>query len=114
MDDIAYKVLTEEQFAALLAGTFEGAPIDLADGYIHLSTASQVTDTVDKHFAGQTGLLLAAVDLKKLGAKIRWEISRNAALFPHLYGRLEPTFIVAACRLERSQDGRVKLPTPAR
>jgi uncharacterized protein (DUF952 family) len=52
-DPIAYKVLTTEQWAALSAATFQGAPIDIADGFIHLSTAAQLTETVDRHFAGQ-------------------------------------------------------------
>ncbi len=109
VDDIAYKVLTAEEFAALQAGSFEGAPIDLADGYIHLSTAAQLTETVDKYFAGKTNLMIAAVDLRSLGT-IRWETSRNNALFPHLYGRLETASILAACPLERAEDGAVRLP----
>jgi hypothetical protein len=56
---IAYKVLTAGQRAELETGTFAGAPIDLADGYIHMSTADQVTETVNKHFAGQSDLHVA-------------------------------------------------------
>ena len=64
---IAYKVLTADQMRALEADVFEGAPIDLADGYIHLSTREQLTETVDRHFAGQSDLWVAAVDLAALG-----------------------------------------------
>jgi uncharacterized protein (DUF952 family) len=110
MDEIAYKVLNPIEFAALQSGSFSGAPVDLADGYIHLSTASQLDETVAKHFAGQTELFIVAVDLKALGDHIRWEISRNNGLFPHLYGRLEPSSIIAACPLVRQEDGTVKLP----
>jgi uncharacterized protein (DUF952 family) len=66
-------------------GRFGGAPVDLADGYIHFSTASQLRETAAKHFAGQAGLLLISVDAGKLGAALRWEPSRGGALFPHLY-----------------------------
>ena len=63
-DGVAYKVLTAPQMAELLAqGSFAGAPVDVADGYIHLSTEAQLAETVDKHFAGQDGLHLALVDL---------------------------------------------------
>ncbi len=87
--ETAYKVLTSEQMAALLAErTFAGAPIDLEDGYIHLSTASQLAETVAKHFAGQSGLHIAAVDLGELGDAVRWETSRGGQLFPHIYGAL--------------------------
>ncbi len=106
----AYKVLTAEQFTALQQGKFAGAPIDLADGYIHLSTAAQLTETVSKHFAGQTGLIIAAVNLQSLGDQIRWEPSRGNALFPHLYGRLEASHILAAAPLAYNPDGTVQLP----
>jgi uncharacterized protein (DUF952 family) len=110
MNDVAYKILSADQFAALQAGDFIGAPIDIADGYIHLSTALQVAGTVDKHFAGRTDLFIAAIDLKALGEKIRWEISRGEALFPHLYGRLEAANVIAAIPLVRQPDGSVALP----
>lgn len=107
----AYKVLTAgEMFALERDGTFPGAPIDLADGYIHLSTAEQLTETVDKHFAEQTDLHIAAVDLDANGERVKWEPSRGGALFPHLYGALLLETVVAYGRLERSDDGLVRLP----
>lgn len=87
--DRAYKILTAQQFAQWQAdGTFAGAPIDLADGYVHLSTADQLEETLEKHFAGQSGLVVATVDLTLLGDTVRWEVSRGGALFPHVYGPL--------------------------
>lgn len=107
----AYKVLTSDQMAALEQdGTFAGAPVDLADGYVHLSTAAQLTETVDKHFAGQDDLHVAAVDLEALGETIRWEESRGGQLFPHLYGALTLDTLVAYSPLEREDDGTVRLP----
>ena len=107
----AYKVLTAEQMAELEAtGSFAGAPVDLADGYIHLSTPEQLTETVDKHFAGQSDLHVAAIDLAAFG-DIRWEESRGGQLFPHIYGSallLETVFAYGP--LQRDADGRVKLP----
>ncbi len=85
----AYKILTAEQWAQFQRdGEFRGAPVDLTDGYIHLSTADQLADTLVKHFAGQTGLVIAEVDLSVLGDAVRWELSRGGALFPHVYGVL--------------------------
>ncbi|MBP2275884.1 MULTISPECIES: DUF952 domain-containing protein [Sphingomonas] len=108
----AYKVLTAEQMATLeTEESFAGAPIDLADGYIHLSTAEQLTETVDKHFAGQSDLHVAAVDLGSFGANLKWEESRGGQLFPHLYGGpLLLETVIAYGPLERDADGRVKLP----
>ena len=107
----AYKVLTDEQLAALERdGTFAGAPVDLADGYVHLSTAAQLTETVDKHFAGQSDLQVVAIDLAAHGDKVRWEESRGGALFPHLYEPMRLDTVVAYGALERLDDGTVKLP----
>lgn len=108
---LAYKVLTAPQMAELeQAGVFKGAPVDLADGYIHLSTAAQLTETVDKHFAGQHDLHVVAVDLAALGDAVKWEPSRGGQLFPHIYGDLPLSVAVAYGPLERDAGGAVRLP----
>ena len=85
-DLFAYKILTAEQYDQFKAdGVFKGAPVDLADGYIHLSTRDQAAETVAKHFAGQDRLVMVMVDLAPFGEAIRWEPSRGGDLFPHLY-----------------------------
>jgi uncharacterized protein (DUF952 family) len=92
----AYKILTAPQWAQFKAdGIFHGAPVDLADGYIHLSAADQLQGTLDKHFAGQTGLVIAEVDLAMLGNAVKWELSRGNALFPHLYAALPMAAVIA-------------------
>ncbi|MVZ97868.1 DUF952 domain-containing protein [Sphingorhabdus sp. IMCC26285] len=89
MPETAFKIFTVDQWAQFQAdGIFYGAPVDLADGYIHLSAADQLQGTLDKHFAGQTGLVIAKVDLSVLGNLVKWEESRGGALFPHIYGAL--------------------------
>ena len=109
--NVAYKVLTGEQMDVLLRdGVFLGAPIDLADGYIHLSAADQVTETVDKHFAGQAGLHVATVDLAALGNAVKWEPSRGGQLFPHIYAPLPLSAVSAHGPLARDADGAVLLP----
>ncbi len=108
---VAYKVLTAEQMAQLEAdGSFAGAPVDLADGYIHLSTAGQLDETVAKHFAGQSGLHIAAVDLYVLSDAVKWEPSRGGALFPHIYGALPLSAVTAYGAVELGDDGRIRLP----
>lgn len=107
----AYKVLTAAQMHALEHdGSFSGAPVDLADGYIHMSARDQLTETVDKHFAGQDDLWVAAVDLEALGDAVKWEVSRGGAEFPHLYAPLPLDAVVAYSPLERGADGMVRLP----
>lgn len=108
---IAYKILTKQQMDALEAdGTFAGAPIDLADGYVHLSTAGQAQETLEKHFAGQSDLWIAAVDLDALGDAVKWEESRGGALFPHLYAPMTLETVLAYGPVDYESDGSLKLP----
>ena len=108
---VAYKVLTALQMAEFeREGMFAGAPIDIADGYIHLSTSDQLTETVTKHFAGQDDLHLVAVDLVVLGESVKWEASRGGQLFPHIYAALPLSAALAYGALARAADGTVVLP----
>src|SRR4051812_16302636 len=101
----AYKILTAEQWSAWQrTGAFAGSPVDHADGFIHLSRAEQVQGTLEKHFAGQRGLVLAEVDLSVLGAAVKWEPSRGGALFPHVYGQI-PIEAGRACRALEPSGG---------
>ena len=110
-DQIVYKILSASELQQMQRdGVFHGSPADTADGYIHLSCASQVAATLDKHFSGVDGLALAAVDLSRLGDTVRWEESRDGQLFPHIYGRLPVEAVVSVAPLERTPDGTVKLP----
>lgn len=109
-DATAYKILTGDQMTELETGSFKGAPVDLADGYIHLSTAEQLRGTLDKHFVGQEGLWLAAVDLDALGDAVKWEESRGGQLFPHIYGDLPLDAVTAYSELHYEPDGSLRLP----
>lgn len=81
-----YKIFRSEEWAELRAkGQTSGAPIDVADGYVHFSTAAQAAETAAKHFAGADGLFLLCCDTQALGTDLRWEVSRGGAEFPHLY-----------------------------
>jgi uncharacterized protein (DUF952 family) len=86
-------------------GRFEGAPVDLADGFIHFSTAAQLRETAAKHFRGQDDLLLVAVDGEKLGDALKYEPSRGGDLFPHLYGPLSLDAVISVSALPLGDDG---------
>jgi len=104
--DYIYKIATQEQWEeAMACGTFKGAPIDLADGYIHFSTAEQAQETVAKHFHGQTNLKLVKVATKPLGAALKWEVSRGDALFPHLYAPLKTSDALSVVDLLEDKTG---------
>ena len=111
LPDYAWKILTSAQKDQLVSnGLFEGAPVDLADGYIHLSAEPQVVGTLDKHFAGQSGLWLARVDLSALGSAVRREKSRGGALFPHIYAALPLSAVTTLAPLQCATDGTVLYP----
>ncbi len=104
MSEIAYKLVDADEWArAIDRGAYAGSAVDLADGYIHMSTGDQLAETARRHYPGRAGLMLVAVDLDRVGPGLKWEPSRGGDLFPHLYGPL-PT---AAARGQRrlSVDG---------
>lgn len=92
---LIYKILRRPEWDEFrTAGETAGAPVDLADGYIHFSTAAQVTETAAKWFATESDLVLVAFNAEKLGPDLRWEPSRGGQLFPHLYRRLKLSEVV--------------------
>ncbi len=103
---LIYKIFRRPEWDAFVAaGRTEGAPIDLTDGYIHISTAAQAAETAAKHFAGQGDLVLVALEADALGADLRWEVSRGGALFPHLYRALTMADVVWHQPLPLGGDG---------
>ena len=91
-------------------GVFRGSADDIRDGFIHFSTAAQVAETARKHFFGQTGLFLVAVDADALGDALRWERSRNDELFPHLYGELDLGAVTGVLSMRARSDGYHDIP----
>jgi uncharacterized protein (DUF952 family) len=105
-----YKILKRAEWeAAVRAGRFDGAAIDLADGYIHLSTAAQAQETARRYFAGQADLVLVRLDTEALGVAIRWEPSRGGDLFPHLYAPLDCALAEAVSPIALDGDGTPRL-----
>ena len=99
-----YKILSAADWeTAQRAGRFGGSADDRRDGFIHFSDGGQVIGTAAKYFAGQPGLVLLTVDPARL-ADLRWEKSRDDALFPHLYGPLPVDVVVRADRLPDDRD----------
>lgn len=106
-----FKVVSRDQWQEALAqGSFRGAEVDLADGFIHLSDADQVVETVEKHFKGQKDLLLVAFDASELGNQLRWEVSRGGDLFPHLYENLPTEKALQVQPLIDLDDGNHRFP----
>jgi len=106
----AYKIVSRLEWdAAVRAGVFAGAAVDLQDGYIHLSTAAQAPETARRYFAGRDGLVLVRLDVAKLGPAVKWEPSRGGDLFPHLYGPLDPALAESVTPIPLAADGTPQL-----
>jgi uncharacterized protein (DUF952 family) len=88
-----YKIVPRELWEeAIGKGSFQGSPVDVADGFIHFSTAAQLHATAAKHFHGVKDLLVVAVESDALGEALKWEPARGGDLFPHLYASM-PTHL---------------------
>jgi uncharacterized protein (DUF952 family) len=111
MSQFIYKITPQALWREAEAnGRFTGAPIDIADGFIHFSTAAQAKETAAKHFSGQSDLLLVAIDGARLGPALKYEVSRGGALFPHLYGVLELKDVAWVRPLPLGADGLHQFP----
>jgi uncharacterized protein (DUF952 family) len=110
-----YKICEAAEWAeAESGGEFRGSAVDLADGYIHLSTASQLAETAAKHFARRPGLVVVAVAAEDVSAILKWEPSRGGALFPHLYGVLPMAAVRWVKPLPLDPGGTHRLPPELR
>lgn len=106
MSEVAYKLVDRAEWAAALAaGAYAGSALDLADGYIHMSTAAQLAETARRHYAGRSDLVLVEVALAPLGEALKWEPSRGGDLFPHLFAPLPATTATPQRGLSVDADG---------
>lgn len=87
------------------SGSYAGSAEDTVDGFLHFSTAGQVIESAAKHRSGERDLVLLEVDADALGEALRWEPSRGGQLFPHLYGVLPVTAVVAEFDLPLGSGG---------
>ena len=104
---VIYKLLTKADWEeAASAGVYKGAPIDLQDGFMHFSTATQAQKTLELYFAGQKGLVSLEINTADLeaackasgvdGARLQWDHSKSRGEdFPHLYGMPLPVSAVS-------------------
>ncbi len=107
----AYKILRACEFAAFdKDGQFTGSPVDIQDGYIHLSLAGQLQGTLDKHYTDGDMLSLVEVELAACGDDVKFEVSRGGARFPHLYNTLYKSAIRRIWPLKAGANGQYKVP----
>lgn len=104
-----YKILSEDELLALRRDAeLAGSAADLEDGFVHLSAGHQVAETAERHFAGQQGLWIAALEAERLGDELKWEEARGGARFPHLYRPIRLADVVWVRPLQQGPDGRFR------
>ena len=105
---LIYKIFLRVEWDAFReAGETAGAPVDLADGFVHFSAALQLAETAAKYFADVSDLVLVACDADRLGVALKWEASRGGALFPHLYRNLVLADVVWDKSLPLGRSGHI-------
>ena len=108
---LVYKVCPKDEWDhANLNKFYTGSEIDNEDGFIHLSTKEQLSETVAKHFRGKKNLLIISFSTEKLKDNLKWKISRNGDLFPHFYRNLKTKFAEKIYNLHSNADGIHKFP----
>lgn len=105
--------------AAQREGIYRGDTLD-SQGFIHASTAEQVTRVANAIFKGQTDLVLLCIDEQKAQPKVIFEPPINPAtgqpepnvtdLFPHIYGALNLDAVVRVVDFPPDSDGVFHLP----
>ncbi len=90
--------------------SYNGSKEDIADGFLHFSTAHQVEESALKHRTGEHNIILLEVDAFKLGPALRWETSRNSQKFPHLYESLSPNAVIREFSLPLDRNCRHVFP----
>jgi uncharacterized protein (DUF952 family) len=93
------------------SGDYLGSDHDRADGFLHFSTLSQLAETLRRYYADQADLMLVAVDVPALGARLKWEYSPSRGEeFPHLYAGLSCDAIKWARPLLKDKQEKFILP----
>lgn len=110
-DSYVYKALTLDQWEVFQkTQVFTGSPVDVADGYIHMSCVSELKATLDKWYADHAKVVLLQVDATKFAEDLKYEVSRGGVEFPHLFNDL-PMSVIGQVWVVSSNAGVYTLPT---
>lgn len=96
LPDLIYHICAAADWrAAQPVGRYRGSDAARADGFLHLSTAEQLAGSLEKHYPEPDGFVILTVQRAALGSELRWEPSRGGALFPHVYGEIPLSAVIA-------------------
>src|SRR5438067_10637290 len=112
-DMVIYHICSPAAWTAASDSGYRSASFD-SEGFIHCSTPDQVLEVADYLFRGQRGLILLVIDPDRVTSPIRYEDAGNGKLYPHIYGPLNSSSVVAVELFEPNADGTFRLPTHLR
>ena len=95
--DHLYHLASAPEWAAYQADGSLAPPSLAGEGFVHCSWGRQVAGTLERHFAGVTGLLALQLDAAALGATalVEEDSYGSGQTFPHAYGPIPVGAVVA-------------------
>ncbi|MFN0200305.1 MAG: DUF952 domain-containing protein [Bacteroidia bacterium] len=88
-----------------LLSTHYSHPTLASEGFIHCSTEAQLVNTMNRHFAEQTELLVLTIVEKFVRTKLKWEESSHNETFPHIYGRIPLEAVETISKWAKNAEG---------
>ena len=106
MKNDVYKVLTLDEWEIAETSGLIITALDQKDGFVHLSTASQLSATLALYFSQEDVIVLLQLDNSKIKDNLRYEepitAGNRKGAFPHYYGDLNIDTISATWNLNRA------------
>lgn len=97
-----YHIASKLDWAAAQTRGAYSAPSLQTEGFIHCSTAAQVSHVANAFYGGRADLLLLVIDESKLTAELKWEPPAGvpaagispADKFPHVFGEIQLAAVI--------------------
>jgi uncharacterized protein (DUF952 family) len=109
-DEILHIALPDDWSAARDGGEYRistrGVSLD-DEGFIHCSYPNQIETVANRFFSDLSELVLLHIEPELLDAEIRKEpaAAGDGELFPHVYGPIPTTAVIATTWWDRGDDG---------
>ena len=102
-ETFVYKVLSLREWDEASKTGLVATELDQKDGFIHLSSASQLNMTLSLYFSQQEQVVLLQIKESEIAKDLIYEISeKRGGEFAHLYGELSTKKISQSWNLDRS------------
>jgi uncharacterized protein (DUF952 family) len=110
MKRIFHITSASEARRATESNTYKPSGFD-REGFIHCSYQHQLREVANRIFYGRDALVILEIDPARLpSAVVAENLEGGTDLFPHIYGLLPMTAVVAIHELPRGPDGLFELP----